>query len=137
VEPTGEAPSAAAEGTWEARDASSRVSEEHPPTARRTRRRSHGRAVREDQGDSPAWSIRDLSATGAFLETKAPLEIGTQFDLSLILGTAVIQVMARVVRTQEASARSACGAGIEFMRLSDGAKTFLESYIEVSEGGPL
>jgi hypothetical protein len=113
------------------------VSEEQPPTARRTRHRTLGRAVREDQSDSPAWSIRDLSATGAFLETKEPLEIGAQFDLSLIIGTAIIQVMARVVRTQEASARSVCGAGIEFMRLSDGAKTFLESYIEVSEGGPL
>jgi hypothetical protein len=113
------------------------VSEEHPHSARRTRRRTLGRAVREDQSDSSAWSIRDLSVTGAFVETKVPLEIGAQFDLSLIIGTAIIQVMARVVRTQEASARCACGAGIEFMRLSDGAKTFLESYIEVSEGGQL
>ncbi len=45
--------------------------------------------------------------------------------------------MARVVRIQEPSEHRVCGAGIEFTRLSEGSKTFLETYIEASEGGQL
>jgi hypothetical protein len=113
------------------------VSEEGRHIARRIRRRTLGRAIREDPSGESAWSIRDLSTTGAFLETKTPLEIGTEFDLSLIFGTAIIHVMARIVRIQEPSEHNVRGAGIEFTSLSEGAKTFLESYIEASESGHL
>ena len=111
-----------------------RATEEGAHVARRIRRRTLGRAIREDPNGESAWGIRDLSTTGAFLETKARLEIGEEFDLSLIFGTAVIRVMARVVRIQEPSWHHVGGAGIEFIRPSEGTKTFLESYIEWSEG---
>ncbi len=111
-----------------------RTIDEDGPVARRIRRRTLGRAIREAPGEELAWGIRDLSTTGAFLETKAPLEIGTEFDLSLVLGTAVIHVMARVARIQEPSWQHVGGAGIEFTRVSQGAQAFLESYIEASEG---
>ena len=111
-----------------------RASEEGGHVARRIRRRTLGRAVREDPSGEFAWSIRDLSTTGAFLETKGPIEIGTDFELSLIFGGAVIHVTARVVRIQEPTWQQVGGAGFEFIRLSEDAKVLLESYIEVSEG---
>ncbi len=110
------------------------MSEENRHIARRIRRRTLGRAIRADPSSESAWQIRDLSTTGAFLETKTPIEIGTEFDLSLIFGTAIIHVTARVVRIQEPPEHDVRGAGIEFTRLSEGAKTFLESYIESSAG---
>ncbi len=115
-------------------DQKQRASEEGGPVARRIRRRTLGRAVREDPSGEFGWSIRDLSMTGAFLETKGPIEIGTEFDLSLIFGGAVIHVTARVVRIQEPSWHHVGGAGFEFVHLSEDAKVLLESYIEVSEG---
>jgi hypothetical protein len=113
------------------------VSREGEQVTRRIRRRSLGRAIREDPSGESAWSIHDLSTTGAFLETRTPLEIGAEFDLSLIFGTAVIHVTARAVRIQEPSESQVSGVGIEFVRLSEGARAFLESYIEASEGGHL
>ncbi len=111
-----------------------RASEEGAHVARRIRRRTLGRAIREDPSGESGWGIRDLSTTGAFLETKARLEVGAEFDLSLIFGTAVVHVVARVVRIQEPSWQHVGGAGIQFIRLSKGTEAFLESYIESSEG---
>ena len=111
-----------------------RASEEGAHVARRIRRRTLGRAIREDPSGEPGWGIRDLSTTGAFLETKARLEVGAEFDLSLIFGTAVVHVVARVVRIQEPSWQHVGGAGVQFIRLSKGTEAFLESYIESSEG---
>ena len=118
-------------------DPNERARKEGGHVARRIRRRTLGRAIREDPSGEFSWSVRDLSMTGALLETKMPLEIDSEFDLSLVFGTAVIHVTARVVRVQEPSREYIGGAGIEFIRVSKGAKAFLESYIEASESDGL
>ncbi len=107
---------------------------EAPNIARRVRRRTLGRAIREDPIAESAWSIRDVSITGAFLETSAPLPVGSELELALVFGTAVIHVTARVIRVQEPAWGQVGGVGIEFTRLRGDSQQFLESYIAATEG---
>ncbi len=100
--------------------------------ARRVRLRTLGRAIREDPIAESAWSIRDVSSTGAFLETRAPIAVGA--ELELVFGTAVIHVTARVVRVQEPAWGQVGGVGVEFMRFGGDSQKFLESYIAATEG---
>ena len=102
--------------------------------ARRVRRRTLGRAIREDPIAESAWSIRDVSITGAFLETSAPIAVGAELELALVFGTAVIHVSARVVRVQEPAWGQVAGVGIEFMRFGGDSQKFLENYIAATEG---
>jgi hypothetical protein len=118
-------------------DSNERASQDNGRVERPIRRRTLGRAIREDPNEEFSWSIRDLSTSGAFLETVVPLELDSEFDLSLIFGNAVIHVTAKVARIQQSSEQHVGGAAVEFTRLSAGAKAFLESYIEVSEGDSL
>jgi CheY-like chemotaxis protein len=105
-------------------------------TARRVR--SLGRALlidaadgepREDDVCHLAWEIRNVSYTGAFLETRAPLPVGTRFRLALDLESARGQVDAEVVRVQEPSWRCAGGVGIAFRDFGAGTEKLLFDYI--------
>ena len=101
--------------------------------ARRVRRRTLGRAIREDPVAESAWSIRDVSISGAFLETNAPIPVGSELELALVFGTAVIHVTAQVIRIQEPGWGQVGGVGIEFTRFRGDAEQFLESYIAATE----
>ncbi len=107
---------------------------EAPNIERRVRRRTLGRAIREDPIAESAWGIRDVSITGAFLETDAPLPAGSELELALVFGTAVIHVTARVIRVQEPAWGQVGGVGIEFTRFRGDSQEFLESYIAATEG---
>jgi CheY-like chemotaxis protein len=105
-------------------------------TARRVR--SLGRALLIDPSDPEAgrngvshlaWEIRNLSLTGAFLETKAPLPISTELHLALVLGSATGRVKAQVVRVQEPSWRCVGGVGIIFNDFDNGTEQLLSDYI--------
>ena len=100
--------------------------------------RSLGRALLVDPGDPEAgrngvshlaWDIRNVSLTGAFLETKAPLPISTEFHLALALGSATGRVKAQVVRVQEPSWRCVGGVGIVFSDFGNGTEQLLSDYI--------
>ncbi len=107
---------------------------EESNVARRVRRRTLGRAIRDDPMAESAWGIRDVSITGAFLETHAPIPVGSELELALVFGTAVIHVTARVVRVQEPACGQVGGVGIEFTRFRVESQHFLESYIAATEG---
>jgi DNA-binding response OmpR family regulator len=76
-----------------------------------------------------AWDIRNVSLSGAFLETKAPLPISTEFHLALALGSATGRVKAEVVRVQEPSWRCVGGVGIVFSGFGNGTEQLLSDYI--------
>ena len=107
---------------------------EESNVARRVRRRTLGRAIRDDPIAESAWGIRDVSISGAFLETHAPIPVGSELELALVFGTAVIHVTARVVRVQEPAWGQVGGVGIEFTRLRGDSRQFLESYVAATEG---
>jgi DNA-binding response OmpR family regulator len=100
--------------------------------------RSLGQALLIDPGDPEsarngvshlAWDIRNVSLTGAFLETKAPLPVNTEFHLALALGSATGRVRAQVVRVQEPSWRCVGGVGIVFNDFGNGTEQLLSDYI--------
>lgn len=106
-------------------------------TARRVR--SLGRALLTDPRDAEAgehgvshlvWGIRNVSLTGAFLETKARLPIRTKLHLTLALEGAQGQVVAEVARVQEPSWRSVGGVGIAFREFGEGTEEMLADYID-------
>jgi CheY-like chemotaxis protein len=104
--------------------------------ARSPRHRPMLRAVvleSEPAGAAPArrpqlvWAVRDLSRSGAFLETAAPLPVGLRMEISLQLGALEVHATAEVVRNQAPSWEHPAGAGIRFLQLSDRADELIAS----------
>jgi CheY-like chemotaxis protein len=109
------------------------------PMQRAARRvRSLGYAVLIDPnhrgGSTPrashlAWDIRNVSLTGAFLETKAPLPLSTELHLDLAFEQAVGHVKAEVVRVQEPSWEFVAGVGVAFTEFGVDTREQLADYI--------
>lgn len=106
-------------------------------TARRVR--LLGRALLIDARDGEAsaegvthlaWGIRNVSVSGAFLETKARIPVNTKLPLILALGSAKGRVLAEVVRVQEPSWRFVGGVGVVFREFGDGTVEMLTDYID-------
>ena len=118
--------------------------EESKHVARRIRRRTLGTAFRTDprrqvdsrreQFDELAWVVRDISLSGAFLETTRPVAVGGEFDLTLVFGAAMVHVSVEVIRLQEPDWGRSGGIGVIFKGFGSGAQQFLESYIAAAEG---
>lgn len=96
---------------------------------RAPRRRVRGEALvlgSRGDGAEPAsqvrWDLRDLSLTGAFFETRGPVEVGTDLDLFLVVDDARVRVEAEVVRIQEPSWTYPGGIGVSFGRLRPEAR---------------
>jgi CheY-like chemotaxis protein len=110
---------------------------------RALRRRPGGRACLlgvGDQIDLPdagqpqiLWYARDLSITGAFLETESPLPVSAKLDLALEVGDVRIRVTAMVVRVQEPSWGCGGGIGVSFLDYGDSAMETIQTF--VTEGG--
>lgn len=106
---------------------------------RRPRRRPGGQACVMDlaEGDDAAggvlpqliWYARDVSRTGAFLETESPIAVGTVLDLALDLAGRTVRVRAEVVRVQEPDWGRPGGVGVNFIDLAGGANEILDAYI--------
>ena len=73
------------------------------------------------------WNIRDMSLSGAFLETSGPIEPGTVLDLCLDFGDAQLRVQARAVRVQEPDWGKPAGVGIAFEGLGAASREQLAS----------
>jgi CheY-like chemotaxis protein len=89
------------------------------------------RAEACDQGDLAqlAWDVNDLSVSGAFLVTPAPLPVGTTLDLRVILGADAARVRAEVVRVQEPSWVHVGGVGVTFRSMEPTAYAKLERFV--------
>lgn len=72
---------------------------------------------------------RDVSTTGAFLETEAPLPIGSRVDLVLDIAGATVRVTGRVVRVQEPSWGLTGGVGVAFLDAEPTAATALDAFV--------
>ncbi len=102
---------------------------------RPARRRSLAKALVWDPSrrDAPhlVWEVRDLSASGAFLETKGPVAVGTVLDLDLDLGGGdSLPVRAVVARVQEPTWAGPGGVGVRFFELGDAARRAIEAHVE-------
>ena len=105
--------------------------------ARAPRRRSNGKAFLKDPRVEDcshlAWDVRDVSISGAFLETKGPVPVGTELEMCLVFGAAMAHVKARVTRVQEPSWAHVGGVGVRFVKFYEGARELLESYLELGD----
>jgi CheY-like chemotaxis protein len=95
----------------------------------------NGRAAGQEGISHLAWDIRNVSLSGAFLETKGPLPISTELHLALALGSATGRVKAQVVRVQEPSWRCVGGVGIVFSGFGNGTERLLSDYIAQAARG--
>lgn len=92
------------------------------------------RAEACDPGKLPQlwWDINDLSVSGAFLVTRAPLPLGTLLDLRILLGDQVAHVSAQVVRLQEPSWAHAGGVGVAFRNVEPASYEKLEHFVKAA-----
>jgi CheY-like chemotaxis protein len=74
--------------------------------------------------------VLDLSASGALLATKGPLEIGRRLHMVLSLHGELLPVTARVVRVQHPSWETLPGSGVEFDDLDPTSRSKLEVFID-------
>jgi CheY-like chemotaxis protein len=106
--------------------------------ARRVRRLSLGRAYVNDSTHAHfsqlVWDIRDLSVSGAFLESRGPVPVGTALHLSLVFGRSVARIRGSVVRIQEPSWENPAGVGVSFSDFEAGSIEVLEGYVADAEG---
>lgn len=85
--------------------------------------------TREAASPHLLFYARDVSATGAFLETGFPLPIGTRLDLTIEISKMLIRVTAEVVRAQAPSWGCSGGVGVRFTNFSDVAREALAAYV--------
>jgi len=107
--------------------------------APRVRRRPLGRAYLTSRagmdGVAPprraerVWDIRDMSASGAFLETHGPIEVGSMLDLCLDFGLSQARVQAQAVRVQFPDWGLTGGVGIAFRDFDTGSREELMSHL--------
>lgn len=74
--------------------------------------------------------LRDVSATGALIETAGPIAVGTQLHLSIEVQGLRAEVKATVVRVQEPRWGSPGGVGVQFQSLSAAAAATLRTMVE-------
>ena len=73
--------------------------------------------------------IHDLSRTGAFLGSPAPLAVGTTLEMRLELGGHVHSLRARVVRVQEPDWGHPAGIGVTFVDVAESTQQLLDVYV--------
>jgi CheY-like chemotaxis protein len=106
---------------------------ERAANPRAPRRRTRARALFEEPAsDAPrqrSWLLHDVSVTGAFLETKTPVSLGTELDLTLDFDDTVLEIRARVVRLQDGTADLPAGVGVSFIGPDEGVVDLLQEHV--------
>ena len=107
--------------------------------APRVRRRPLGRAyvttpATADEaasvgGAESVWDIHDMSMSGAFLETRGPIDVGAVLDLYLDFGRSQARVQAQAVRVQLPDWGFVGGVGIAFRDFDTGSRERLLSHL--------
>ncbi len=83
--------------------------------------------------ETVAWDVYNLSLEGAFLETKGPIPVGSEFELRLFLSGEKADVRARVVRIQEPSWMEVGGIGVTFVDLDEQAEQVIRRALEFAQ----
>jgi len=78
------------------------------------------------------WDLYDVSTSGAFIETRGPLLIGTELQLEIIFGKESVRTGARVVRVQEPSWMHVGGVGVVFTEMDAASRRVLEDFVHQS-----
>lgn len=78
------------------------------------------------------WDLCDISATGAFINTGARLEVGAVFDMVMELenGKVLLELKVEVVRVQEPTWTCAGGCGVRFLAMDDETEAVLATALE-------
>jgi hypothetical protein len=76
-----------------------------------------------------SWVLRDVSETGAFVESEAPIPVGTALELALEIESAQTRVVAEVVRIQEPDWARPGGVGLTFRDLESATRLHLANYV--------
>lgn len=79
-----------------------------------------------------SWDLYDVSTTGAFIETRGPLLVGTELQLEIIFGKESVRCTARVVRVQEPCWMHVGGVGVEFVFVEPASRRVLEDLVHQS-----
>jgi CheY-like chemotaxis protein len=79
-----------------------------------------------------SWDLYDISTTGAFIETRGPLQVGTDLHLEIIFGKESVRVVAKVVRVQEPSWMHVGGVGVSFTEIDPASERILEDFVHQS-----
>lgn len=87
--------------------------------------------VEPDDGGSwiLSFEIHNLSESGAFLETRGPVPVGTELDLVIVHDELKVRVKAEVTRIQDPSWVYPAGIGITFREMSAGSPERLRAMI--------
>ena len=78
------------------------------------------------------WDLDNISATGAFINTGARLEVGSIFDMVMELENGEVLVKVEVVRVQEPTWTYAGGCAVRFLAMDDGSEAVLAAAIEAA-----
>jgi CheY-like chemotaxis protein len=79
-----------------------------------------------------SWDLYDISTTGAFIETRGPLQVGSELHLEIIFGKESVRVIAKVVRVQEPSWMHVGGVGVVFTEVDAPSRKILEDFVHQS-----
>jgi CheY-like chemotaxis protein/Tfp pilus assembly protein PilZ len=106
---------------------------------RMPRRHGIGRACLVDEatyeragnegGTQLRWYYRNVSVSGAFVETDSPVPVGTRLDLALELDADRVRVSGEVVRIQEPDWGQPAGVGLRFVDFASGARMRLAEHV--------
>lgn len=80
-----------------------------------------------------AWAIHDLSVTGAFLETRGPIEIGSVIGVELAIGNTIVHAEARVTRVQAPCWEHVAGIGVAFTAFAEGHALRLRQFVDARQ----
>ena len=75
------------------------------------------------------WYVRDLSSSGAFLETETPLPLRSRLELALPVGSSDVRVTAEVVRVQQPSWERPGGVGVRFIDSPPAVEDLLDQHV--------
>ena len=80
------------------------------------------------------WGVHDLSLTGALIDTRGPIPVGTQLALALCIGGQRLTLESEVVRIQEPAWDTLAGVAVRFRDVTSEQRIVLER--EIRRRGP-
>jgi hypothetical protein len=75
------------------------------------------------------WELHNISMTGAFMSTTARLEVGTEFEMVIDVGTGKARVRVRVVRVQEPTWVVSGGCAMRYIDMDDDAEAVIKAAV--------